>query len=134
MNNEILVSALRSAAAAAGYSFRCADEDRLSAASAGLPAALLLPPSVRTAKGRRHGRIEYEVALQLAADGADMPPGKKYGLRQKMEADALEIFTSLSEGERIIAVQNLTVAPVPSSASLGAFVAVTAKARVITFF
>lgn len=134
MNNAILVNALRGAASAAGYHLRNADDDRLSAPSAGFPAALLSPPVVRSAKGRRHGRIEYEVTLRLADLGADLPPAKRYPRRQKLENDALAIFTSLSCNERIIAVEDLTVVQQPSAASIHGEIAVVAKARVITFF
>lgn len=134
MNNAILVSALRTAASDAGYRLRCADDDRLSAASAGFPAALLSPPVVHSAKGRRHGRIEYDVTLRLSNLGADLPPEQRYTARQKIENDALDIFVSLSQNPRIIAVDNLTVTPLPLSASLHGEIAAVAKARILTFF
>ena len=134
MNNSILVAALRSAAADAGYTLHSADNDRLTPASTGFPAALLAPPAVHSAKGRRHGRIEYDVVLRLADLGADLPPEERYSRRQRMENDAIDIFTALSCNERIIAVENLSVAQQPSSASIHGELAVTAKARVVTFF
>ena len=134
MNNSILVEALRTAAAAEGYSLRCADSDRLSAVTAGFPAALLAPPVVHSARGRRHGRIEYDIVLRLSDLGADIPPEKRYPARQKIENDALAIFTALTENERIIAVENLTISQLPSSASIHGEIAVLAKARIITFF
>lgn len=134
MNNSSLVEAIRSAAAGAGYNLRCADNDRLSAVSAGFPAALLAPPAVHSARGRRHGRIEYDVTLRLSDLGADLPPEERYTARQKIENDALGIFTALSEAERIIAVENLTVSQLPASSSIHGEIAVLAKARILTFF
>lgn len=134
MNNSILVNALRSAAADAGYPLRSADDDRLTPASAGLPAALLATPVVHSAKGRRHGRIEYDVTLRLSDNGADLPPQQRYAMREKIENDALAIFTALSENDRIIAVENLSVAPLPLSASIHGEIGAVAKARIITFF
>lgn len=134
MNNSSLVEAIRSAAGAAGYNLRCADNDRLSAVSAGFPAALLAPPAVHSARGRRHGRIEYDVTLRLSDLGADLPPEERYTARQKIENDALGIFTTLSEAERIIAVENLTVSQLPASSSIHGEIAVLAKARILTFF
>lgn len=134
MNNAILVNALRRAAAASGYTLRSADEDRLTPAGTGFPAALLAPPVVHTAEGRRHGRIEYDVVLRLSDTGADLPPDKRYERRQKIENDAIAIFASLSEDERIIAVERLTATQLPLSASIHGELAVTAKARVITWF
>lgn len=134
MNNTILVSAMRSAASAEGYNLRFADNDRLSAPSAGFPAALLSPPVVRTAEGRRHGRIEYELVLRLSDTGADLPPQERYELRQKLENDAIKIFTRLSYSDSVLAVENLTVAQQPMSASLHGELSAVAKARVITYF
>lgn len=134
MNNQILVNALREAASSAGYKLRAADDDRLTPTTAGFPAALLAPPVVHSATGRRHGRIEYDVVLRLSDAGADLPPAERYTCRQDIENDALKIFTSLSENDRIIAVQNLTVAQIPSSSSIHGEIAVVAKARVITYF
>lgn len=133
MNNSILVNALRDAARDAGYKLRCADAERLTASGV-YPAALLVPPAVHSAKGRRHGRIEYDVTLRLVDTGADLPPEERYPKRQKMENDALAIFTSLSQSERVIAVENLTVSQLPASASIHGETAVAAKARVITYF
>ncbi|MCH5330110.1 MAG: hypothetical protein J1E04_04020 [Alistipes sp.] len=134
MNNSALVEALREAASRKGYTLRCADADRLTPASSRFPAALLAPPVVHSARGRRHGRIEYDVTLRLSDLGADLPPEERYRLRQQIENDALEIFTSLSRHQRIIAVENLNITQLPFSASLHGEAAVTAKARVLTFF
>lgn len=134
MNNSILVESLRQAAAAAGYGFRCSDSDRQTPADTGFPAALLAPPTLHSAQGRRHGRLAYDVVLRLSDIAADLPPQQRSAKRQKLEADALEIFTSLSEQPRIIAVENLTVAHQPLAASIHGETAVIAKARIHTFF
>lgn len=134
MNNSILVNAMRSAAAGAGYTLHCADSDRLTAASTRFPAALLSPPAVHSARGRRHGRIEYDLTLRLSDLGADLPPAERYTARQRMEKEALDIFTALTLKERIIAVENLTITHLPLSASIHGEIAVLAKARVVTCF
>ena len=134
MNNAILVEAMRSAAAEAGYTLRCADPDRQTVSSSRFPAALLSPPVVHSARGRRHGRIEYDLSLRLSNPAADLPPAERDDARQKIENDALRLFTALSDCDRIIAVENLTVSQLPLSSSIHGEIAVLAKARVYTYF
>lgn len=133
MNNKALCSAIGVEAEALGYSFSI-DEHGFEVAHAPFPFALLAPPRIHEAEGRRHGRITYDVTLKLAEAAADRSPEARRDLRNRLEADAVALFVALSQHERILAVENLTAAVEPYASTNRGDLTLTAKAHVITLF
>ena len=135
MNNSKIVNALQAAATGAGYDFRTGDDERmLTARPPKLPAALLSLPVLNSVEGRRHGRADYDIVLRLLDNAAHLSETDRNALRQRQEAQLLDMLTSLSDTPFVIAVQNITIAPRPFGCEAAGEVSVAAKARVITCF
>ena len=134
MNNAPLATALREAAAKKDYAAIVAEEDRLAALAPRFPAALITPPLLHSIDGRRHGRARYDVLLRLLDDGAKLPQNDRNLRRQQLEADAIAIFTGLSNEEFVISVESLTVNHQPFATTARGDVSVAAKARVLIWF
>lgn len=134
MNRAMLQNALRDLAVAAGYEFHAADDPLASATIGSYPAAWLSPPKLHSVEGRKHGRISYDIVLHLLGSGFRLPPDERNRLWNRMEADALEIFTALSENDRVIAVENLEISPRASALTNHGDISQSISARVVTCF
>lgn len=134
MNRALLQNALRDLAVAAGYEFHAADDPLAPATIGSYPAAWLSPPKLYSVEGRKHGRISYDIVLHLLGSGFRLSPDERNRLWNRMEADALEIFTALSENDSVIAVENLEISPRTSAMTNHGDISQSISARVVTCF
>lgn len=134
MNRTCIEQAVRRLASGRGYAFAAGGDDRMPQSLTAYPAAWLSPLSLRSAEGRCHGRLVYDITLRLMTLASRMTGDGRAAALAAMEEDALGLFADLAAEERIIAVEGLSLAP-----SLYAFtphgeLALTAEASLITWF
>lgn len=134
MNRTHLERAVGERAEALGYGFRCAAGAYLPHDLPPFPAAWLLPPELRTAEGRTHGRLTYDLTLHLLRDGARLDARSRSEAWERMEDDLLGLYTSLSNAERVVGVEGLTIRPRTYELTHRGEIALTASARVVTWF
>ena len=133
MNCAQLESALRDLSSSGGYSFHLLHQHRISEVKT-LPAMVLEPPTVASVDGKRHGRISYNVTLHLLNLGARLSAPQRMALLDRMESDVLEMFASLSNDERVIAVEELGITPREFAFTTHGDISQTARAKVVTYF
>ena len=97
----------------AGYEFVAADAKTLPSLVRQFPTALLPPPEFRSMSGRSHGTVEYGVTLHLISAAAKDAPAERMAQLDKMERDALTLFSALSELPFVARVENLQLHPAP---------------------
>lgn len=131
MNITYLTTAVQRAAQKLGYRFMAGERDYLPARVATLPAAYLLPPEFRSMEGRKGGKITYRLTLCLMAKGWNAPPEERVVQLERLENNALEIFTALSNEGRVLAVEELSFALTPNSLTTRGDIALTATANVL---
>lgn len=134
MNRTLLERAFESRAAALGYGFRCAAGEYLPHDLPPFPAAWLLPPDLRSAEGRTHGRVTYDVTLHLLRDGARLGPAARTAAWAAMEEELLGLFISLSGETVVVAVEGLTIRPRTYVLTNRGEISQSASARVVTWF
>lgn len=134
MNRTHLERAFGKRAEALGYGFRCAAGAYLPHDLPPFPSAWLLPPELHAAEGRRHGRLTYDVVLHLLRDGARLDARARSEAWERMEDDLLHLFTLLSDDEQVVAVEGLTIRPRTYELTHRGEIALSATARVITWF
>lgn len=131
MNITYLTTAVQRAAQKLGYRFMAGERDYLPARVATLPAAYLLPPEFRSMEGRNGGKITYRLTLCLMAKSWNTPPEERVVQLERLENNALEIFTALSNEGRVLAVEELSFALTPKSLTTRGDIALTATANVL---
>lgn len=134
MNRTSLERALQRLAAEAGLPFYSAAEEYMARQLASLPAAWLIPLKLVEIDGRKHGRATYAVTLHLLKPGARSSPGERLELWAEAERQALELFSALSDEPEVIAVENLTLQPRTFPFTNHGEIALTAEARIVTWF
>ena len=133
MNRAQLESALRLLSQSHDYSFESLPAHRLAEVKR-LPAVVLEPPTVALVEGRKHGRISYNVTLHVLCLAAKLSAEERSNSLQKMESDLLEIFSDLSEDERVIVVDELGITPREYALTNHGEISQTARAKVVTHF
>lgn len=134
MNCAHLASAIRALANEFGYTVIEESDDRALQTIASLPAAWLQPLRLKTIEGRCHGRQTYSVELRLLFHTLKLSADRRAELRNQAEEHLVEIFTRLSNDERVIAVENLTIQPGAGKYTQHGELFQTAKADVVTYF
>ncbi len=134
MNHTNLVDAIGQLAAEGGYEFHTADERFMSQTISAYPAMWLAPPQFDSMEGLHHGRMTYAVTLHALDEGAKLSPAERAEAYARLESDVVELFTSLSQADVVVAVEKLAVRAQSRSLTNHGEVAVTATADVITFF
>ncbi len=134
MNCTYLRGAIEEAVSACGYTLTQSAEHYLPTSICHYPAAHLLPPEFRSIEGRNHGKITYSVELHLLHQGAKLSPSERNDRLDEMEREIIEIFTLLSEYERVLSVEELTFAPSATTIDNHGAIAMVAKAEIVTLF
>lgn len=134
MNSTHLEGAVRTLAEERGYAFRSGPESDMTHAVGSYPAAWLAPLELREIDGRKHGRIVYDLTLHLMHPGARLSPARRREALAETERQALDIFTALSDDERVIAVTELSLRPRIFALTPHGEIAQTATARIVTWF
>ena len=133
MNRAQLEAALRTLSQSHGYAFCRLPSNRLAEVEH-LPTVVVEPLTVAQVEGRGHGRITYGVTLHTMSPAAKLSAQKRSEILEKMESDLLEIFTALSENERVVAVENLGITPREYAFTMHGEISQTARAEVVTYF
>lgn len=134
MNRTSLERALQRLADEAGFPFYSAPEEYMARQLASLPAAWLAPPKLIEIDGRKHGRAIYAVTLHLLAPGARSSPDERREQWAEAEKTALELFSALSDEPEVVAVEHLTLQPRTFPFTNHGEIALTAEARIVTWF
>ncbi len=134
MTIEYLTNSIEKAARAKGYEFASAAKEYLPSQVATLPAAFMLPPEFRAIEGRKSGKITYRITLYLLAKGAHIAPAKREQLLEKLENDAFGIFSRLSAEQRVLAVEDMTLAPLSKPLTSRGDVAIKGEGNVVVSF
>lgn len=134
MNREIIVSAISQAAESRGYIFHCDNALHLHSKVHTLPAVWLEPPQFVRQQGRHHGTMTYSVKMHALQAGFKLSSEQRHQARVALEEDVLAIFSSLSQNERIIAVEDLSIRISDAALTSCGEVAVTAAAEIVTHF
>lgn len=134
MNRTPLIKAVEQTATANGYHFHCAEERYIPQLAGGYPTLWLTPPTFHSKEGRNHGKISYNLTLHAIDRGAKIHPEERNTLWSKMEQDLIEIFSSLTLEEFVIAVEDLQIRHTSQTLTPSGEVAATATAKVITFY
>ena len=134
MNRTALISALQQSCSLYGYNSRSLGKQSLTAQSPPLPAALICEPTFQSIEGRHHGRIVYELKLYLLCSAIHLSPEQRSATVAKVENDALEILSLLSESEKVAFIENLQIEPIAQSVVGRAEVGVLAQCNITTIF
>ena len=134
MNRTFLINAIESIATADGYSFYTDSEERASQQIKSYPATWLLPPKFQQMEGRKHGKVTYSLTLYAMDAGAKLSPAQREQTWSRLEEDLIDIFSKLSDTERVIAVEKLKIQHSSLTLTTHGEVAATATADVVTFF
>ena len=134
MNCAYLRGAIEEAVSAYGYTlYQCA-EQYSPATICHYPAAHLLPPEFCRIEGRQHGKITYSIELRLLEQGAKLSAEERNEKLSTMESHFVEIFSLLSEYERVASVEELTIKPATNEIDAHGAMTLVAKAEVVTIF
>lgn len=134
MNRKLIIQSLDSLATAKGYAFYNDSDEQLPQRVKSLPAVWLSSPKFKSMEGRKHGKMTYSLTLQALAYGAKLPPTEREQAWEQMERDVIDIFSSLSQCEKVIAVENLTLKSGFATFTSSGELSLTACAEVETFF
>ena len=134
MNRKILLQAVERIATEAGYHFHSTSDEQMSQLITSYPAVWLSPPIFNTMQGRKHGKITYAVTLHALDAGSKLAPEKREQVWAKLEEDVVGMFSTLSQQDFVVAVENLKIRHTSHTLTSHGEVAATATADVITFF
>lgn len=134
MLRTYLADALAALATARSYAFASAPDDYLPQHCRTWPVAWLTPPELKEQEGRRHGRVVYTVALTLLDRAARRDAAARNARLAELEEALVEIFTELSQQERVIAVERLAVQPALYARTPHGDLSQRATAEVILYF
>ena len=134
MNRTNLLKAVESSATANGYHFYTGDEHYIPQLATAYPALWLNPPKFQSIEGRRHGKITYAVTLHALGANAKASSEERTLTGTQLEELLLKTFTSLSEADFVVAVENLSIKHQSLTRTAVGDMTVTATADVITFF
>ena len=134
MNRKKLIHAFESIATAEGYSFYSAADEQISATIKSYPTMWLSPPKLSSVEGRTHGKATYSVTLHTLQAAAKMAPVACEQVAQEIEQGLLDLFSTLSEQDFVIAVEELAIRHSTQTITSHGEVALTATADIITFF
>ena len=134
MSRKSIIDSLQAIATDYDYEFYADEERYLTQGVKRLPALWLTPPQFHSKEGRTHGKITYSVTLHALTEGAKLPPTEREAAWEMLESDLVEIFSSLSRAERVIAIENLKIkCNIASLTALGE-ISATATAEVVTYY
>lgn len=134
MNREKLINAVESIATAEGYKFLSAEERYIPQHTTHYPTLWLLPPQFHSIEGKNHGTVTYSVKLHAIGEGAKQSPKQRNTTRTELEQMLINVFTTLSEEDFVVEVENLKIAHTSHTLTSHGEVAATATAEVITFY
>ncbi len=134
MNRKKLIQAVERIATADGYHFHATDERHMSQAVDAYPTMWLTPPVFSAMEGRNHGKITYSVTLHALEAGAKLPPENREDVWAVLESDVMELFSTLSQEDFVVAVEGLKIRHTSQTLTPHGEIAATATADVITFF
>lgn len=134
MNRTNLLKAVEESATANGYHFYTGDEHYIPQLATAYPALWLNPPKFQSIEGRRHGKITYAVTLHALGASAKASPEEHTQAGTQLEEQLLSTFTSLSEADFVVAVENLQIKHQSLTRTAVGDMTATATADVITFF
>lgn len=134
MNRTQLLKAFEQKATADGYCFHSTDDRYIPQLVSAYPALWLSPPKFESIEGRTHGKITYYVTVHALDAGAKLSPTERNTRHAALEDELLDVFSTLSEQDFVIAVENLSIKHTSQTLTSAGEVAATATAEVITFF
>ena len=134
MNRNSIIQALDTIAKTKGYTLYTDADSLLPQRLKSFPAIWLSPLKFKSMEGRKHGKITYLLSLKALTQAAKLPPADHEGVWAKMEDDVLEIFSALSQQERVIAIENLSLKSNFATLTSHGELSLEATAEVITFF
>ena len=134
MNRTNLLKAVESSATANGYHFYTGDEHYIPQLATAYPALWLNPPKFQSIEGRTHGKITYAVTLHALGANAKASPDELREMSAELEEQLLGTFSSLSEADFVVAVENLQNRHQSLTRTAVGNATATATADVITFF
>ena len=134
MNRTNLLKAVEESATANGYHFYTGDEHYIPQLATAYPALWLNPPKFQSIEGRTHGKITYAVTLHALCANAKASPDELREMSAELEEQLLGTFSSLSEADFVVAVENLQIRHQSLTRTAAGNATATATADVITFF
>ena len=134
MNRKQLLQAVERIATADGYHFHSTDDRHMSQLITAYPTVWLSPPVFSSMQGRKHGKVTYSVTLHALEAGAKLPPEKREEVWARLEQDIVEMFSTLSQEDFVVAVEDLKIRHTSHTLTAHGEIAATATADVITFF
>ena len=134
MNRKQLLQAVERIATADGYHFHSTDDRHMSQLITAYPTIWLSPPVFSSMQGRKHGKVTYSVTLHAMEAGARLTPAERQQTWSRLEEDLVEMFSKLSDTERVVAVERLKINHTTHTLTTHGEVAATATAEVVTFF
>lgn len=134
MNRKIILEAAEQAATAKGYTFYTGSNELMRSMVKSLPAVWLAPPKFISIDGRRHGKITYEVVLHAMCRDLKSAPEVQNRNWTRLEEDLVEIFSRISQHEKVATVNDLAIRCIGSTSSAFGEEGVTATAEVVTLF
>lgn len=134
MNRQFILDAVEQAATARGYSFHSDSDVGLKLPRSAYPAVWLNPPQFVSKQGRTHGKVTYSLTMHLMGGGVKFNAAQRAQAWEQMEDDALEIFSIVSQGDKVVAVNGLKVRSGDIALASNGEVVTTATAEVVTFY
>lgn len=134
MNRQFILDAVEQAATARGYSFHSDSDVGLKLPRSAYPAVWLNPPQFVSKQGRTHGKVTYSLTMHLMGRGVKLNAAQRAQAWEQMEDDALEIFSIVSQGDKVVAVNGLKIRSGDIALASNGEVVTTATAEVVTFY
>lgn len=134
MNRTNLEGAVEKIVKNHGYSFFTSPDSSITQCVESYPSACLNPLSLREIDSTKHGRAIYDIRLYLMQLGTKLSPYEQRVALSRMETDLITIFMQLSESDRVVAVEDLTIEPCSNSLTPHGDISQRATAQIVTYF
>lgn len=134
MTRESLQTSIKEIVEEFGYTFYTGSDGQIAQQVSTLPFAWLAPLSIEGVEGHRDCRVYYRVRVRLVKPAAFDSHNEQQTLWQSMECDALALYHTLADDERIESVGNFCCTPSAQSITRCGDRSVTAEMEVKMFY
>ncbi len=134
MRRRELIEAFRKQAAEQGYTLHITTQAAAPAAINKFPVMLMAPPKLSHKSGRYHGRLTYEVKINLLHEALRLSPDERESLRDNAETTLFEMFIAMSNHRHIAMVDELQIVTDEESKTPFGEISTVATATVATIY
>ena len=108
---EKVTAVVKNEAEKMGYAFGTGFGYRINQTVTGFPFLWMSPPKLVGCKGRKEGRADYHVTLQLMWAGAKKTAAEKESTWAVLERDAVKLIRGIEKNNRVAEISDLQCVP-----------------------